>query len=70
MTMHLRGEARARLLADAAARYEAGATIRQVADGIGYSYTATRSMLLAAGVRLRPGLFSDTFQPRRGGGRS
>lgn len=66
MTQHLHGPARARLIADVTARYQAGATIRQVADAVGYSYGAVRNMLVGAGVELRSGLFSDDFQPRRG----
>lgn len=35
-------------------RYEAGATIRQLATAAGCSYTAMRHRLLKAGTRLRP----------------
>lgn len=58
MTQHLHGEARAALIADVTARYEAGATIRQVAEVVGYSYGAVRNILVGAGVPLR--------QPHRG----
>jgi hypothetical protein len=61
MTWRLRGPARALLVADVVARYEAGETIRNIAGSIGYSYTATRNMLVRAGVELRP--------PNRGGTR-
>lgn len=54
MTQHLHGDARTRLIATVTAHYLAGATIRQVAAEVGYSYTAVRNMLLNAGVTLRP----------------
>lgn len=67
MTKRLQGRAREQLLHTVAARYAAGETIRQVAEAVGYSYTATRSMLLAAGVVLRDGRFGGDFQPRHPG---
>ena len=54
MTQHLHGTARARLVADVTARYQSGATIRQVAVAVGYSYGAVRNILIGAGVELRP----------------
>lgn len=62
MTQRLRGTARQQLLADVADRYRQGATIRQIAAAVGYSYTATRAMLLGAGVQLRDGRFGDGFR--------
>lgn len=54
MTQRLRGPARQRLLTRASSLYDSGLTIQQVADQIRYSKTATRSILLNAGVTLRP----------------
>lgn len=68
MTKRLHGPARQALLDSVAARYRAGETIRQIAAGIGYSYTATRAMLLRSGVVLRESRFSADLQPQRAGG--
>ena len=54
MTQYLRGPARQQLITKACDLYAQNLTIEQVAGQIGYSKTATRHMLLAAGVQLRP----------------
>ncbi|MEY9840582.1 helix-turn-helix domain-containing protein [Streptacidiphilus sp. EB103A] len=72
MTQYLHGERRAALVAQASKRYAAGLTIRQVAAEIGYSYCATRNMLIRAGVELRPrprGLTTESPQQKHDGGR-
>ncbi|MET8826036.1 helix-turn-helix domain-containing protein [Streptomyces sp. NPDC004610] len=48
-----RGDARTRLMAQAANLYLAGCTIHSTARQIGRSYGTTRTLLLEAGVRLR-----------------
>jgi hypothetical protein len=54
MTIRLREPERSRVMAELKAGYEAGAKIRDLAERIGFSYSATRAMLLSAGVVLRP----------------
>lgn len=54
MTQYLYGAKRAALVKKVCDLYHDGLTIRQVASEIGYSYCATRNMLVRAGVRLRP----------------
>lgn len=44
----------AHLMAEAAKRYRAGETIRDIARWSGASYGAARTMLVNAGVKLRP----------------
>ncbi|MFC8945947.1 helix-turn-helix domain-containing protein [Streptomyces rochei] len=48
------GAARQALAAKAKELYLAGCTIQSTADRIGRSYGATRTLLLEAGVTLRP----------------
>jgi hypothetical protein len=57
MTTRVSGEDRKKLMAQIKAEYEADetVTVRQIAARIGFSYTATRSMLLAAETVMRPG---------------
>lgn len=50
---HLRGSERERIRQQAADLYVQGCTIRATGRQIGRSYTATRALLLEAGVRLR-----------------
>jgi hypothetical protein len=66
VTTILREPARSRVAAQAKADYESGAIIREVAADIGMSYTATRQLLLSAGVRFRPRFGADarTLSPR------
>lgn len=54
MSARLTGTARYDLAADLAARYRAGDTIRGLAAHIDRPYGITRSLLLEAGVTLRP----------------
>ena len=54
MTQHLHGAARERLLVEVRGWYADGLSIRGIAARTGYSYTATRQQLVAAGVELRP----------------
>ncbi|SDM76560.1 helix-turn-helix domain-containing protein [Streptomyces wuyuanensis] len=51
---HLKGEARTTVARRAADLYEQGSTIKGVAQVIDRSYGNTRTLLLEAGVRLRP----------------
>jgi hypothetical protein len=62
VTLRLREPERSQVLAQIRAEYEAGAKIREIADRIGFSYTATRCMLLATGAVLRSG--HDHPKPR------
>lgn len=48
------GEARTRLRTRAAELYMQGCTIQSTARQIGRSYGTTRTLLIEAGVRLRP----------------
>lgn len=50
----LTGELRERAAADLATKYEAGASIRTLADQTGRSYGLIRQLLEEAGVTLRP----------------
>ncbi len=50
---HLRGSERERIRRRAAELYMQGCTIRATGRQVGRSYTATRALLLEAGVRLR-----------------
>lgn len=54
MNRRLRGEARALVAAELAARYRAGATIQQIADATGRSYAGVHKLLSAAEVDFRP----------------
>ncbi|MFF2522469.1 helix-turn-helix domain-containing protein [Streptomyces liangshanensis] len=54
MTVALRGRARIDLREDLAQRYDAGASIRTLATQEHRSYGFTRTLLLEAGVELRP----------------
>lgn len=57
---YLKGDARLKLAADLKQQYEAGATIRELAEDIGYSFGAVANLLYAAGTRMRP----KGFQPK------
>lgn len=61
---HLTGDTRIHTREQAAALYIAGCTIQSVADQIGTSYGTARTLLLEAGVRLRPpgGLRVSSFK--------
>jgi hypothetical protein len=50
----IRGQARTRLRTQAAQLYMQGCTITSTARQIGRSYGTTRTLLLEAGVRIRP----------------
>lgn len=54
MTRHLRGPVRAQMQARLRARYEQGATIRDLCAETGRSYGAIRDLLLQAGTTMRP----------------
>ncbi|MCF3101473.1 transcriptional regulator [Streptomyces roseoverticillatus] len=54
MSAHLRGDARRVAAACLATRYEAGATIQDLAVETRRSYSLTRALLLEAGVAMRP----------------
>ena len=47
------GEAREQLARDVVARYEAGASIREIAEDVGRSYGFVHAMLTESGVQLR-----------------
>lgn len=53
MTPRLAGTDRTRVRRGAVARYEDGASIRVLAEGVGRSYGFMRALLLEAGVTLR-----------------
>lgn len=53
MTARLTGADRARVRSEAAARHEAGASIRVLAESADRSYGFMRALLLEAGVTLR-----------------
>lgn len=50
---HIRGADRERLRRAVAEAYEAGSSIRGVAEAYGVAYGTARALLLEAGVRLR-----------------
>lgn len=54
MTAHLRGPARDTTAADLRRRYEAGDSIRSIADSIGRSYSFVRRLLNHAKTPMRP----------------
>lgn len=60
MTGQLRGEARRRVAADFAKRYRAGATVQQIADATGRSYTGVHNLLVVANVEFRRGSGLDS----------
>jgi hypothetical protein len=53
MTRHIIGPERDGMAVDAAARYDAGDSIRNIAHTINRSFGFTRDLLLSAGVQLR-----------------
>jgi len=57
---YLTGAARAQFASELKPRYEAGATIRQLAEETGYSYGNVANLLRLAGTRMRP----KGFQPK------
>ncbi|MEV4438221.1 helix-turn-helix domain-containing protein [Streptomyces sp. NPDC049577] len=65
MSAHLRGEERARLAAELAARYTAGATMQQLAIETGRSYTLVRHLLHEAKTPIRPPGLPKGTMPRR-----
>lgn len=54
MTQHLLGPAREAAKAELAARYQAGASLRQLCTETGRSFGGVRYLLAEAGVQLRP----------------
>ena len=52
-TRYLKGAARAAAIAEAKRLYEAGATIRAVAEQLGRSYSGTYALLVEAGTTFR-----------------
>lgn len=66
MTRGLRGPAREQLMVELRARYEAGATIQELADEKGRSYGSTRDLLNQSGAQLRkrtqPGVPVEVLQ--------
>jgi hypothetical protein len=54
MSTRLQEPERSQVIAEIKAEYEEGSSIRTLAKRIGFSYTATRAMLLSAGTQLRP----------------
>ncbi|NUQ95353.1 MAG: transcriptional regulator [Streptomyces sp.] len=59
---YLTGTARAQLAADLRPKYEAGTTVRQLAEETGYSYGNVAELLRLAGTEMRP----KGFQPKNG----
>lgn len=64
MTKPVLGAAREALQSDLAERYRAGATIQQIADATGRSYSGVHKLLDQAGVEFRPA-WRYTGRPRR-----
>lgn len=60
---YLTGEARAQAAAHLKTKYEAGATVRQLAEETGHSYGNIANLLRLAGTEMRP----KGFQPKNGG---
>lgn len=54
---YLTGEARTQFAAELKPKYEAGATIRQLAEETGYSYGGVAALLRLAGAVMRPAGF-------------
>lgn len=63
MTTRITGPARQQLIAQLAARYQAGETIRQLAESVGFSYAAVHAMLHASGVVVRPRYCQSALRP-------
>lgn len=53
MTINISGPERDRFITDCVRRYDAGETIRQIADSTGYSKTGMRELLASAHVVFR-----------------
>lgn len=62
---YVTGEERERLLAAAVSQYGQGKSIRQIADGLGYSYGAVHAMLKQAGVNFRDRGYHPHLHGRR-----
>lgn len=57
---YLTGQARTQFAAELKTKYEAGASVRQLAEGTGYSYSGVAILLHLAGAEMRP----VGFQPK------
>lgn len=63
----LTGEARDKAAADLATKYRAGATLRDLAEETGHSYSLVRALLAHADVPLRPRGGARRRQPAQQG---
>ncbi|PVE04685.1 helix-turn-helix domain-containing protein [Streptomyces scopuliridis] len=60
---YLKGDERIKVAVDLKARYEAGSTIRQLAEETGYSHGAVCGLLHFVGTRMRPGAVDQDPAP-------